>query len=77
MDSHWALLRLKYHRPVTTPGIRQWGKLCRHSMVDDLTASAHQGQEGATEPGTSSISQQSFCGLSFKHPNPGGAQQLC
>lgn len=42
-------------------GPREWGMLCRHSVVDNLIPSTHY-----TEPGSSSIFQQSFCGLSFK-----------
>ena len=46
-------------------GVREWGKLCRHSLVENPTASAPQ-TTGVTEPQASSISPQGFCGLSFK-----------
>lgn len=53
VDSHQGLIYwLRYHWLAIILGSREWDGLCRHSMVDNLTGSAHQSKEGETSQQT-------------------------
>lgn len=74
VDSHQGLTRwLKYHQSAITLGTREWGRFCRHSMVDTWQPTRVRGA-CLSQDQAASLSR-GFVGSAL-HTRSGPAQQL-
>ena len=74
-NSHWDS-SLKHHRFAATLGTRERGKLCRHSLVQNLTASVPQATEGMCHNQVVFLNRDFVGSALNSYERPGLAQQL-